>query len=64
MLLVRMAVVVMSRWLGVTIAGLALSIALGAGATVAVLAATSGGGDENPLPGDGFWLWDGNSAQY
>lgn len=37
----------MSRWLGVTIAGLVLTIALGAGATVAVLATTSGGGDED-----------------
>jgi membrane-associated protease RseP (regulator of RpoE activity) len=49
MLLVRMGVMVMSRWLRVTIAGLVLGIALGAGATVAVLAATSGG-HENPSP--------------
>lgn len=40
----------MSRWLKVTIAGLVVTIALGAGATVAVLAATSGG-DEKPSPG-------------
>lgn len=40
----------MSRWLRVTIAGLVLSVALGAGATVAVLAATSGGGDEDRSP--------------
>jgi len=38
------------RWLRVTIAGLVLSIALGAGATVAVLAATSGGGDDDRSP--------------
>jgi len=40
----------MSGWLRVTIAGLVLSIALGAGATVAVLAATSGDGDEERSP--------------
>jgi hypothetical protein len=42
--------VMMSRWLRVTIIGLVLSIALGAGATVAVLAATNGGGDEDRPP--------------
>jgi len=40
----------MGRWLRVTIAGLVLSIALGTGATVAVLATTSGGGDEDRSP--------------
>jgi membrane-associated protease RseP (regulator of RpoE activity) len=40
----------MSRWLGVAIVGFVLSIALGAGATVAVLAATSSGGDEDRSP--------------
>jgi len=46
----------MSRWLRVTIAGLVLSIALGTGATVAVLATTSGGGDEDrsPAPAQAF----------
>ena len=39
-----------SRWLRVSIAGLVLAFALGAGATVAVLAATSGGSDEESSP--------------
>jgi hypothetical protein len=64
MLLVRVGVTAMNRWPRVTIAGLALSIALAGGATVAVLAATSGGDDENPLAGGSFWFWGGSSAQY
>lgn len=53
----------MTRWFKLAIAGLVLAIALGAGASVAVLAATSGGGDEARSPGPVQVLVDENGQR-
>ena len=54
---------IMTRWFKVAVAGLVLAIALGAGASVAVLAATSGGGDEERSPGPVQALVDENGQR-